>query len=633
MKGDNDSMRRSRRLRIAAALVFAAALAGGVMFVRVTQRERGAEHTRHESVATDEAPAGGQDSTFARYALGDVFTYSLSHEAVVDMAEGGRFYHLAAGGEWVVRVIEIQSDHVQLAASLQKAVLTSTQARPGQEQDYSTAAAQLAQPMFFTLDASGKVEDVRFDPSTSRSVIDLLRSVVALSQVSAPDRPTPSWQTTENDATGKYLAEYRKLPGTRGVSKQKQRYLEVLASNAAVGAELVVDVVSSEGEVTLDERSVLKTLSVRDVVRTRTQMLPEMTSTTKLTLTRIAATHDLASARTLRDRAAKLAPLALYESPPTHSDTAAIDRAKVAGRKLGDFVRDFAALPSLEDSSFEQRDKSRRLFIELAALFRLDDAAVDQAMALIQSGSKVSSALWDAFASAGTPKAQAALRELIENPRFGLEDRRTQMIGLSFVTTPVPETLDFLFEHVDDAEQGQQARFGIGTALNHLRGKDDARVAADLQRLAHQLAGANTARDMSDYLRAIGNAGVGQGKALLTPYLEHDSPDVRAAAASALRFMPGEDVVTTLRGVIEKDDDGMVRASAIQAAGERAPDRALLEAVYQASIGDSSKLVRDQAEDTLSRWAANYPPIGESLAAFKQEAAQAVPSPSQQAPL
>lgn len=610
---------RRNRIRIATALAVACTLAGSVALVRITRTaQRGDERG-----GTDETPtSSAQDAKQPRFVAGDVFTYALAHEAAIDAAEGGRMYHLDAAGEWIVHVIDVQKDRVQFAASLKDATLASTRTRPGQEPEYAAVAAELAKPMFYTLDARGSVDEVRFEPDASRAAIDLFRSVLALGQVTFPDKPKARWVPTESDATGKYLAEYRQLAGAGRVSKQKQRYIEVLTSSAAIGAELAVDVIASSGELTLDASGVLEGARIRDAVRTRTQLLPELTSTTSLTLSRKSKTRDLAAARALRERAARLDALALHETPPTRDSESAIDRAKVNGRKLGDFVKEFAALPSLEGATLEQRDRSRRLFVELAAVFRLDEAAVDQAMATILSGSEVGPVLWDALASAGTPKAQAALRELIENPRFDADDRRTQMIGLSFVDTPTKETVEFLFAKVDDAEQGQQARFGIGTALNHLRGKDDGRVESGVAALGRQLAAATSHDDVSDYLRALGNAGVLQGKPIVTPYLQDENATVRAAAANALRYMPGDEVVTTLRTLIEQDDSGLVRANAVRAAGDRPPDRALLDAVYQASIGDHDKIVREQAEDTLRRWGENYPPIGEALAAFKASQGQ-----------
>lgn len=616
-KRDHVRARRNRLIVIFAALGLVA-VAGGVAVVGPSRRSETSRSTEQRAAASTGGRTAALAARRAGYVAGDVLTYTLSHEAAVDMAEGGRFYHLSASGDWVVRVVDVAPSYVRLAASIERAVLKSTQARPGREHDYRAIEQELAQPMFFTLDVSGKVTDARFGSATSRSAIDLLRSIVALSQHSVAERDDTSWQAFEPDATGRYVAAYKQLGTDTRLSKQKLRYSEVNATNASIDSEFSVEVLASEGDLTLDERGILEALHVRDVVRTRSQMLPDMTATTRLTLTRSGVARDLVAANTLRAQAEALAPLALYDSPPTKSETAAIDRAKVAGRKLGDFMRDFAELPSLEDSTFEERDKSRRLFIELAALFRLDDAAIDQAMAVIAEGSKLSPVLWDAFASAGTPKAQAALRELIANPRFGLEDRRMQMIGLSFVTTPVPETVEFLFARVDDAEQGQQARFGIGTALNHLRGKNDEHVATGVQRLAAELERADKPQDISDYLRAFGNAGVGEAKEHVSEYIEHDNPSVRAAAANALRFMPGEDVLATLIRVITTDPEPMVRVNAIQAAGERAPDKALLEAVFDASVGDANKGVRDQATDTLNRWGANYPPIGEALAAFEQ---------------
>src|SRR5688500_18205218 len=95
------TVHRNRSLRIGAVLVVAAL--GGVALLRLASSGEPAQ-PRSKAGAAPAVQEPAEGAARASYAVGDVLTYTLSHEAAVDMAEGGRFYHLAVAGEWMVRV-------------------------------------------------------------------------------------------------------------------------------------------------------------------------------------------------------------------------------------------------------------------------------------------------------------------------------------------------------------------------------------------------------------------------------------------------------------------------------------------------------------------------------------------------
>ncbi len=335
------------------------------------------------------APEPATASHDRRYRVGDVLVYALAHEAAIDATDGGRFYQLAASGDWTLHVLSLEHGETLLAVSLRNAQLKSTNGRPGQDEEYRRVERALSEPTFVSLNARGAVVALRVDPSMPRAATDLLRSVIALSQNVATDGVGDAdghWTTTEADATGKYLAQYQKLADHTGVSKRKLSYTEVQAGVDPGASQLQVEVLASEGTLALDDRGLVEKSHVRDVVRSHMQLVPEMTATTMLALTRKSLAQDMAAVSALRDRAAKLQAVALYDTPPSNDEQLAIDRAKVAGRSLGDFLHALAEVPKSEKESEDQRNRRRRLFIEFAALLRLDDKAVDQVMARILSG-------------------------------------------------------------------------------------------------------------------------------------------------------------------------------------------------------------------------------------------------------
>jgi hypothetical protein len=105
----------------------------------------------------------------ADYRVGDVITYALSYEAAVDLSEGGRYYQLAAKGEWTLTVLEVNKDGVLLSASLAGAKLTSSNARPTQAEGYRGVEQSLVEPFFIKLDRRGAAQELRLRPKATTS--------------------------------------------------------------------------------------------------------------------------------------------------------------------------------------------------------------------------------------------------------------------------------------------------------------------------------------------------------------------------------------------------------------------------------------------------------------------------------
>lgn len=574
---------------------------------------KAAEQARRSS-----AQAESSSEALERYRVGDVFTYALTTEGAVDVDEGGRLYHMQADGEWTLRVLEVKPRRVLWAASLEGARLVSSQRMKDGEEQFKLIERALGEPVFFALDAQGRVSEVRYAADTPRPAIDVMRSVLALSQVVGPTKPDAQrWTAIEADASGRYTAEYSRT-ATNQWKKRKLQYTEVVASSVTSSVKL--DVLSSEGEIVLDANGVLQSEQIRDSVRSVAQLMPEMKSTTMLSLTRKKHTVELAPVAALLDQAAKMQSYALYEGPINKDDQMAVDQAKIRGRNLNDFLLEFEALPPHAEQSDDQRARDRRSFVELAALLRTDDKAVDQALAAIVGGSGVGSILWDALANAGTPRAQAALRQLIDDPQFKDEEHRTQLIGLSFVNEATDDTIKFLTARMSDPLHGQQARFGLGTAVNHLHGTDPKKAQKSYAVLVDNLRAAKSEQDKSDFLLAIGNSALPEAKPLIESYLGDEDFAVRGAAAQALRFMPGDDVAVTLLNLIKDDPSSFVRAQALDSASDHRPTQALLDQVFDTALGDESDMARKKAMETIMLWRAKYPPVEEAFAAFEAKA-------------
>jgi hypothetical protein len=145
----------------------------------------------------------------------------------------------------------------------------------------------------------------------------------------------------------------------------------------------------------------------------------------------------------------------------------------------------------------------------------------------------------DLLANAGTPAAQAALRDALGSPA-ALSDKNYDVLfsRFSLVRQPTPETVQFVDETYRQApaERRVTAAYALGStagALHH--GGQEAEAAPALARLMADLSAAKTAKEESDLLISLGNAGVVENVPALIVHAASSSADVRQATAMALR--------------------------------------------------------------------------------------------------
>jgi HEAT repeat protein len=114
-------------------------------------------------------------------------------------------------------------------------------------------------------------------------------------------------------------------------------------------------------------------------------------------------------------------------------------------------------------------------------------------------------------------------------------------------------------------------------------------------------------------LRALGNAGHPDARKEIEPFIAHAEVRLRAAAARALRRIPGAEIDESLASMALQDTNKLVRRTAVDAMRKRSPTAVLVSTASQCARLDSDVNTRLEAVRALAHWSPAFPSARESL--------------------
>jgi HEAT repeat protein len=518
---------------------------------------------------------------------------------------GGNAGHFHVTGQWIVQATTTPG---RVHVYFDGARIESRFATDAQRAAMDAAAKDLTTPIEIAVDERGLIREVRENPRAPAQARAMLKAIAAYGQFAQYGRGK-AWTSRESDATGTYDATYTRI-GTGQYERRKQTYATIDHTTAELAKDSKLEVSASNHRFAFAPDGHLESLAVDETLAASGQFVSGLSTRTTVAL------------RYVRDEPARALDLAhplelvAHDTPAGNTDfSPEADAHRLAGRGFGDIVGVLDDLPSAGERDENEQRAARMAFIALGACMRLDDQCVAEAMQQIRAESPHSRTLWDALAQAGTPAAQAALRELIDTPRFDLSERRTQMIGLSMVNSPTAETIAFLHERFADRDQGVQARYGVGSAVYHLKDRRPEDAEAAFRILVAELGNETEVAHKAALLIAIGNAGYPAALPVVTPYLRAPESVLRRAAARGLRLLTGDHVDKLLADLALDDDSEGVRLSAVEVLGTRAPTSAVVSTLVTVADEDGSDTVRRRAEQALNELSARHPAVAQALAA------------------
>jgi hypothetical protein len=288
---------------------------------------------------------------------------------------------------------------------------------------------------------------------------------------------------------------------------------------------------------------------------------------------------------------------------PTGAHAALVDR--VDGLSRADLLRGLSANGAIADLN--------RWLWRATGLLQLDAALAAELGDLVATGrltgNNAELAL-DLLASAGTPEAQTALRTALASPPvrgapgYGLLVQR-----VSLVAHPTPETAAFVGE-LYRRESRDEVAYALGATIRHLdEAGDGTGEAARWNRvLVDDLEHAVDPAQQAVLLGALGNAARTENVELVARHATSDDPDVRAAAARALRHTDVPRAREALHALFGDRDTGVQREAIGALAKHRLGDgdlATLERTVAAAGIGAGNEgglvtLIAAQAESPTS---------------------------------
>jgi hypothetical protein len=514
----------------------------------------------------------------------------------------GHAFEATVEGELTITVLEATPEHATLVYELRPvSVRFDADGRDEPEQAEGIQAG-LTHPMFAVLDARGRILSARFDPSISPMTQHMARTLLAATQFVGPGPnagPRAEWEAEEDDPGGTLVAGYQAREGG-AVRKTKVRYFPPAPAKKR-GTTLLTPEVQFEGESLITiESGCVSALSAGETrqLTLRGKRIGHGSLRVSLRLLRReqAAPAELADLSVAEaDRGGTARSVRLCVAPSPEESRLAIQR-----RELGDATVESLLADLAEIAAVPLRENDRtRLFLKFKALAVVRPESCSRLGALVAGAaadSLVMRVLTDSLEAAGHAQAQAALIAAIDARPDDWRALARLIPALGMAEAPTPETEQALLtlafgkrsENVTAA-----ARLALGNLARTLGEVSPARASKVVRRLLQELASPTSAESAWQLLLALGNAGSAEALPTLERFLDEPMPDLRGAAAWALRWIdsPRADLLLTSKALLS-DREPAVRLEAVRALRCRAMTPANFAAHEQALAAETEAAVR-----------------------------------------
>ncbi len=255
-----------------------------------------------------------------------------------------------------------------------------------------------------------------------------------------------------------------------------------------------------------------------------------------------------------------------------------------------------------------------KLFLQMRALFKLDPARCKDAAAALAGLASVKDNAFtitaSALTAAGTPQAQAALRDAITACAAKRDHQEVLLAELGNLANPDRASEAFtrdIVAHHGDGEIRNVAQLALGNMARALVDSEPDRGEALVGEALQQIQGARTLDDRMVSILTLGNTGSRRSWDALRAAASDPDFRVRQVAASALRAVEGDDVEQLLLALAVRDPEPSVRAEAATSLQQRSVAPATFEALSQLVRRDPSEAVRQTLVVVIAGYAEPFP--------------------------
>jgi hypothetical protein len=457
--------------------------------------------------------------------------------------------------------------------------------------------------------ADGKIESVRFAEGLSHLTRTYAQTLLSMIQFVASDPEAQDWESAEEDPNGTYAAKYKRISADPlRYRKSKQEYVRSTPPGEATPQIITsgsFDFEFSQG-------------SLRSINGTEEQMVKIAgrnlaTGKSSLTMTRVSRHRmgqgDLAKLNETIREAARREAVSLSARDWEKAAREARYRQTLGSATLPELLEDLRKLEASQEAGAEVA--LQRKFEALISLH--PEAVAPLGKLLLDAGVRTSTmrVVSGALNAAGSPEAQSALAKAI---RARAKDRPALsrlLYALATVSDPTPEADGVAFELTRSADVpiAQEAELALGIMARNLANRAPERADAMVRTLIEMLQSDRTPAGSTQLLLVLGNSGSPLGLSIIRHFAGDPSPQLRASAAAALRFIPAAEAEELLIHLLAADLAGEVRKQAAEALSERAPTARSVMTMEERIRADGDEDVRLEILRGLWRGVDRFPEI------------------------
>jgi hypothetical protein len=518
-------------------------------------------------------------------------------------------------GDFVVNVYEENAQGWTVGFSVEHATVKMSAGDKTAPSDGSEAG--LRAEVLALVEKCGRISKMTAQSGTSPETLSQWRDILSRWQtVLAPHAGERTWEQTEEDATGRYVAAYARqsdqLPTM--VRKQKQKYLKVFGAKAK-GFEsrsqitnlIQIQLAPYPTRIEGYEQLVLQTPEIGGKVVSEADFFFHLRTATR--------PPEVESRSSAMARYLELSPAA-FSWETTNAPSHANQLVDVSNTTIEEQI---ASLEELLAAGKEGTSAELRILEKIVALIRKSDAAVDTIVSHLRNPAAannpgLASALVGMLGAAGTPKAQSTLIAMANTAQWPQEQRQMAIFAFAQVTDPIPQVDGWLRQlHQEKGEFANNSLLVLAAMGDRVREQDPARF----RQITDYVVSAASAPDLDlngrvVALDALGNLGPQEIPQVVRAALASDDPMLREKALTSLKRVPDESVDGVLSQALSSDAAASVRAAAANLLGDTRWNSGF-ENLSKAAVNDSSEEVRTAAVRSLTEWRESRPEVNQVL--------------------
>jgi hypothetical protein len=548
---------------------------------------------------------------------------------------GSRGYVQSQGasirGELVVTVLEKSGESLLVSCRFDKhAVWLSVNGQPATDR----AAAirnDLGREVYVTMNPRGTIKALRFQAAVAMESAGYFQVLLAITQVVFPEGGDPDladWMVTEEDLGGNYLANYRmqalsndgQAPEKDGVTntfiKTKVRYFPPVARSKG-GKVQIKKTLLPEGSlkaifdfgrgllVSLDGNELQTVLLGRNKVGQVNNTI-HLTFVTKESIGK----RELSSLRKLNAETERSTVPVFLSTNLTEKEAEVADHR----RQLGNATLE-SLLTDLGAAEAAHGKYPVSLFLNFKSLIYLHPEScksIANVLAAADAESLTMGVLGGALVAIGHKEAQAALVSVANAKRDDLRSLLALIPALGGLAEPTKETEEILRTFAAESTHPDiraTAELALGSLAGNLIVSSPDRADRIVREFIQKLESSPAEGEIQRFLHVLGNTGSPLALATIENYLPHFSPDIRAAAVYALRWIQSGEVDILLAKGVVSDPARSVRLEAADALGVREMTTETYHAQRKSFDTDNALEVRLAVLDNLANALEDYPEI------------------------